>query len=91
MSPKTLLPLGFSLLLLLQGAASSNYGAALTKSLLYFEAQRSGKLPPNQRVLWRGDSALQDGNDAGVLNDHHHHQLSRSLSLSLSLLFVTYI
>ncbi|RVX03077.1 Endoglucanase 13 [Vitis vinifera] len=66
MSPKTLLPLGFSLLLLLQGAASSNYGAALTKSLLYFETQRSGKLPPNQRVLWRGDSALQDGNDAGV-------------------------
>ncbi|WOL01907.1 hypothetical protein Cni_G10626 [Canna indica] len=46
--------------------AAFDYGEALTKSLLYFEAQRSGKLPPNQRVTWRGDSALHDGNDAGV-------------------------
>lgn len=44
-----------------------DYGEALTKSLLYFEAQRSGKLPPNQRVQWRGDSGLRDGSDAGVL------------------------
>lgn len=53
-------------LLLLQSAASFDYGDALTKSLLYFEAQRSGKLPPHQRVQWRGDSALRDGNNAGV-------------------------
>lgn len=46
--------------------AASDYGTALTKSLLFFEAQRSGKLPSNQRVEWRGDSALKDGNDAGV-------------------------
>ncbi|KAF8028672.1 hypothetical protein BT93_E1350 [Corymbia citriodora subsp. variegata] len=44
----------------------SDYGTALTKSLLYFEAQRSGKLPPNQRVQWRGDSALKDGGEAGI-------------------------
>ncbi|VVB03362.1 unnamed protein product [Arabis nemorensis] len=43
-----------------------DYGDALTKSLLYFEAQRSGKLPPNQRVNWRGDSALRDGSDAHI-------------------------
>ncbi|KAK3430187.1 hypothetical protein EUGRSUZ_E01715 [Eucalyptus grandis] len=43
-----------------------DYGTALTKSLLYFEAQRSGKLPPNQRVQWRGDSALKDGGEAGI-------------------------
>lgn len=30
--------------------AAIDYGQALTKSLLYYEAQRSGKLPPNQRV-----------------------------------------
>lgn len=47
-------------------ASSSKYGEALTKSLLYYEAQRSGKLPPNQRVQWRGDSGLQDGSDVGV-------------------------
>ncbi|KFK37261.1 hypothetical protein AALP_AA4G234600 [Arabis alpina] len=44
----------------------SDYGEALTKSLLYFEAQRSGKLPLNQRVDWRGDSALRDGSDAHI-------------------------
>ncbi|KAH7840150.1 hypothetical protein Vadar_013255 [Vaccinium darrowii] len=43
-----------------------NYGAALSASILFFEGQRSGKLPPNQRMKWRNDSALQDGSDAGV-------------------------
>ncbi|KAK3042101.1 hypothetical protein RJ639_001803 [Escallonia herrerae] len=66
MSSTSLLSLGFSLLLLTQNVASVDYGAALTSSLLYFEAQRSGKLPPNQRVQWRGDAGLSDGKDAGV-------------------------
>ncbi|KAF8725763.1 hypothetical protein HU200_020315 [Digitaria exilis] len=43
-----------------------NYRAALSNSLLYFEGQRSGKLPADQRVQWRGDSALSDGHDHGV-------------------------
>eukprot|EP01018_Ginkgo_biloba_P023486 Gb_21389 [translate_table: standard] len=42
-------------------AVSHNYRDALTKSILFFEGQRSGKLPPNQRMRWRGDSALSDG------------------------------
>lgn len=50
----------------IQNVASADYREALTKSLLYFEGQRSGKLPPNQRLKWRGDSGLQDGHDAGV-------------------------
>ncbi|KAJ4846725.1 hypothetical protein Tsubulata_048060, partial [Turnera subulata] len=54
-----------SILLLIGGAIAADYGTALSKSLLYFEAQRSGKLPPNQRVQWRGDSALKDGGDVG--------------------------
>ncbi|KAI9080228.1 hypothetical protein K1719_037622 [Acacia pycnantha] len=41
--------------------ASHNYRDALSKSILFFEGQRSGKLPPNQRMTWRGDSALSDG------------------------------
>ncbi|CAH9090772.1 unnamed protein product, partial [Cuscuta epithymum] len=44
-------------------AADHNYGDALSKSILFFEGQRSGKLPANQRVSWRKDSALQDGSD----------------------------
>lgn len=43
-----------------------NYKDALTKSIIFLEAQRSGKLPPNNRVPWRGDSALDDGKLAGV-------------------------
>ncbi|KAG8084468.1 hypothetical protein GUJ93_ZPchr0010g8812 [Zizania palustris] len=43
-----------------------DYRAALTLSLLYFEVQRSGKLPSSQRVQWRGDSALGDGGDHRV-------------------------
>ncbi|KAI4383067.1 hypothetical protein MLD38_008947 [Melastoma candidum] len=43
-----------------------DYGDALTKSILFFEGQRSGKLPPTQRLTWRKDSALRDGSDNGV-------------------------
>ncbi|BAT91095.1 hypothetical protein VIGAN_06240200 [Vigna angularis var. angularis] len=46
--------------------SSFNYGDALDKSLMFFEAQRSGKLPLQQRVKWRGDSGLQDGFQQGV-------------------------
>ncbi|XP_010448714.2 PREDICTED: endoglucanase 20-like [Camelina sativa] len=43
-----------------------DYGDALNKSILFFEGQRSGKLPTNQRATWRGDSALSDGSSANV-------------------------
>ncbi|XVF89014.1 hypothetical protein PTKIN_Ptkin19aG0097200 [Pterospermum kingtungense] len=43
-----------------------NYKEALTKSIIFLDAQRSGKLPPNNRVPWRGDSALDDGREANV-------------------------
>ncbi|KAG4382159.1 hypothetical protein GLYMA_14G019900v4 [Glycine max] len=45
---------------------SFNYGQALSQSLLYFESQRSGRLPYNQRVTWRHHSALTDGLEQGV-------------------------
>jgi len=32
----------------------------LEKSILFYEAQRSGKLPADNRIPWRGDSALGD-------------------------------
>jgi hypothetical protein len=43
-----------------------NYGEALQKSFLFYEAQRSGPLPANQRIEWRGDSSLNDGADVGI-------------------------
>lgn len=47
-------------------SAEFNYGDALDKSLMFFEAQRSGKLPFDQRVKWRGNSGLKDGLAQGV-------------------------
>ncbi|XP_069191565.1 endoglucanase E-4 [Procambarus clarkii] len=34
-------------------------------SFLFYEAERSGPLPDDMRVPWRGDSALDDGSDVG--------------------------
>ncbi len=43
-----------------------NYGEALQKSFLFYAAQRSGRLPANNPIPWRGDSALNDGAKEGV-------------------------
>ncbi|MEL6383162.1 MAG: glycoside hydrolase family 9 protein [Cyanobacteria bacterium J06626_18] len=42
-----------------------NYAEALQKSFLFYEAQRSGPLPDDNRIEWRGDSAVNDGADVG--------------------------
>ncbi|SDI98150.1 Fibronectin type III domain-containing protein [Lentzea albidocapillata subsp. violacea] len=47
-------------------APAFNYGEALQKSVWFYDAQRSGKLPAGNRVSWRGDSALRDGSDVGL-------------------------
>lgn len=46
---------------------ASDYHEALGNAIMFFEGQRSGKLPENQRVKWRGDSALSDGRLANVI------------------------
>ncbi|KAK9145417.1 hypothetical protein Sjap_005320 [Stephania japonica] len=46
--------------------AGHDYGQALSKGILFFEAQRSGFLPRDQRVNWRSDSGLHDGRANGV-------------------------
>lgn len=61
----------YSLLLLVllsmgSAAAGHDYGEALSKSILFYEAQRSGKLPATQRASWRADSGLHDGFANGV-------------------------
>ncbi|KAJ8450933.1 hypothetical protein Cgig2_032558 [Carnegiea gigantea] len=43
-----------------------DYQEALRKSILFFEGQRSGPLPPDQRLRWRADSGLKDGSERGV-------------------------
>ncbi|MBM7493279.1 chitodextrinase [Micromonospora luteifusca] len=47
-------------------APAFNYAEALQKSLFFYEAQQSGRLPDWNRVSWRGDSALTDGANVGL-------------------------
>jgi hypothetical protein len=47
-------------------AASQDYARHLELSILFYEAQRSGKLPDNNRIYWRGDSMLEAGSDNKV-------------------------
>lgn len=53
-------------LTIIDASSGFDYKEAVDKSLLFFEAQRSGKLPWNQRVKWRGDSGLHDGYQQNV-------------------------
>jgi endoglucanase len=43
-----------------------NYAEALQDSMLFYESQRSGALPADNRVTWRGPSDLTDGADHGL-------------------------
>ncbi len=43
-----------------------NYAEALQKGLFFYAAQRSGELPDDNPVIWRGDSALLDGAAEGI-------------------------
>nr|AAM81967.1 cellulase Cel9A precursor [Piromyces sp. E2] len=48
------------------GAKSQDYARHIELSLLFYEAQRSGKLPENNRIYWRHDSMLDAGADNKV-------------------------
>lgn len=41
-------------------AGDYNYGQVVEKSLLFYEAQRTGQLPTNNRIPWRGNSFVTD-------------------------------
>nr|AMH40359.1 glycoside hydrolase family 9 [Aretaon asperrimus] len=60
---KVLLVLASALIVCVSNTVGYNYKEVIQKSLLFYEAQRSGKLPSDQRVTWRHDSAM---NDKGV-------------------------
>ncbi|CAF4039001.1 unnamed protein product, partial [Adineta steineri] len=42
-----------------------DYGAVLYASILFYESQRSGRLPSNKRISWRSDSMLKDCGENG--------------------------
>ncbi|MCO5562776.1 hypothetical protein L7F22_016408 [Adiantum nelumboides] len=45
---------------------SASYSQALGLSLTFLDLQKSGKLPEDNPISWRGDSALKDGEDVGL-------------------------
>lgn len=45
---------------------TSDYKSALDKSILFFDLQRSGRLPNWQRLNWRQNSGLTDGRRQNV-------------------------
>ncbi|WOK98216.1 hypothetical protein Cni_G06926 [Canna indica] len=47
------------------GAIVQKYANALAVALQFFQVQKSGKLF-NNKISWRGDSALDDGKDVGL-------------------------
>ncbi|KAI5402369.1 endoglucanase 24 [Lathyrus oleraceus] len=49
------------LVILARTTAAHDYADALSKSILFFEGQRSGFLPSDQRQKWRANSGLSDG------------------------------
>ncbi|XP_052201645.1 endoglucanase 10-like [Diospyros lotus] len=47
------------------GAVVKKYGDALKTAMQFFDIQKAGKLV-NNKISWRGDSALQDGKEANL-------------------------
>ncbi len=47
-------------------SSNYNYAEVLQKSMYFYEAQESGALDAANRVIWRGDSGMEDGLDNGL-------------------------
>ncbi|KMZ74935.1 endo-beta-1,4-glucanase, family GH9 [Zostera marina] len=68
-----------------------NYKDALSKTILFFEGQRSGKLPADQRMKWRSDSALDDGQTIGVDLSGGYYDAGDNVKFGFPMAFTTTI
>ena len=57
-----------ALALAVSAQAPYDYSEVLEKSLLFYEAQRSGPLPADNRIDWRADSTLDDQPTGGYFD-----------------------
>ena len=60
-----------------------DYGKVIELSNLFYEAQRSGDLPDDNRVPWRGDSSLGDKGQGGqdLTGGYHDGRFATGLNL----------
>ncbi|CAD6272009.1 unnamed protein product [Miscanthus lutarioriparius] len=70
-------------------AGRHDYRDALAKSILFFEGQRSGRLPPGQRASWRGDSGVSDGAAAGVDLEGGYYDAGDNVKFGFPMAFTT--
>ncbi|XP_077243091.1 endoglucanase 1-like [Tasmannia lanceolata] len=84
-----LLSICFWMLSAFCGASNLGYSDALEKSILFFEGQRSGKLPGNQRLTWRGDSSLSDGSSYHVDLVGGYYDAGDNVKFGLPMAFTT--
>ncbi|XP_042494067.1 endoglucanase 9-like [Macadamia integrifolia] len=66
-----------------------DYREALSKSILFFEGQRSGKLPANQRITWRSDTGLSDGSPENVDLSGGYYDAGDNIKFGLPMAFTT--
>ena len=68
------------------------YGEALQKNFLFFEANRSGALPDNNRLEWRSDSTTNDGSivgrdlEGGYFDAGDHVKFGQPMAASVNML-----
>ncbi|XP_039123894.1 LOW QUALITY PROTEIN: endoglucanase 1-like [Dioscorea cayenensis subsp. rotundata] len=81
--------IAFSSLCFSTNAYTLDYADALEKSIIFFEAQRSGKLPADQRVTWRGNSGLSDGASYNVDLAGGYYDAGDNVKFGLPMAFTT--
>lgn len=70
-------------------SSNHDYVEALSKCILFFEGQRSGRLPTSQRLSWRADSGLGDGSAGGVDLEGGYYDAGDNIKFGFPMAFTT--
>ncbi|XP_039126047.1 endoglucanase 3-like [Dioscorea cayenensis subsp. rotundata] len=70
-------------------SSKPDYRDALHKSILFFQAQRSGKLPDDQAIKWRTNSGLNDGSVENVDLSGGYYDAGDNMKFNFPMAFTT--